>query len=64
MPTPPTKQSKQRALAWKLRVVMGAQGTLYPRESLPVNICITLSHITHLLKQVEQELRHELRNIK
>ena len=59
------KQEVQQALSWKLKMVKGAIGTLYPREKdLPDAVRIELQFIQHHLGNVEKSLRRALRNIK
>jgi hypothetical protein len=58
------KQEKQRRLAWKLKMVTAAQGTLYPREDLPGLIHDRLRGIVHELHHVEMIIRYELRTLK
>lgn len=58
------RQRKQCALSWKLRMVMGARGTLYPRErDIPDHIKFRLHRIIEDLKIVEDQLRASLGNI-
>ena len=56
MATP--KQRKQQTLSWTLYVVMGAQGTLYPRERmLSPEVRQSLLSIHDQLKEIEAQLR-------
>jgi hypothetical protein len=58
------RQRKQQALSWKLRMVMGARGTLYPRErDIPEHIKQALRNIDTELLLVEAQLRKALANI-
>lgn len=62
---PTRKQTAQRVLAWKLKMVAGAKGALYPREpELTPQIRQALIEITVQLDLIEDLIRHELRNIK
>ena len=62
---PTQRQLRQRALAWKLRMVLGAMGTLYPREKdLPPNVNNQLKSICNQLASVAIDIRWHLRNIK
>lgn len=59
------KQRKQSELAWKLRMIRGAQGTLYPREkSLSTKSTSLLNSVCIDLKAIETLILDELRNIK
>lgn len=59
------KQRIQQALAWKLRIVRGSIGTLYPREPELSNIVSTRLHIVvNNLREVETELVKALHEIK
>lgn len=59
------KQKIQQELSWKLRMVMGARGNLYPRErELPVEIQSLLHSTCIDLKAIETKLRTALDNIK
>ena len=58
---PTLLQTTQRALSWKLRMVVGARGTLYPREqTLPFKIKVHLLEIQRLLGQAEKLIRAQL----
>lgn len=62
-PTP--KQKTQRDLAWKLKVVMGSRGNLYPREkTLPHAVAVKLTEIYNQLWEAETLLRKALKEIK
>lgn len=59
------KQKRQQELSWKLRMVMGARGNLYPREkSLSPRTQSILNSIYVSLKAAEECIRQELANIK
>lgn len=66
MPPSPL-QCKQRLLAWKLRMVKGAIGTLsprlYPREELDHDICNDLLSIVTKLEHLELKLKRKLKNL-
>ena len=56
------KQRRQQALAWKLKVVMGAAGTLYPREQeLPPEIHKSLMLVYEYLNVVAKDIRKQLK---
>lgn len=58
------KQKTQQVLSWKLRMVMGAKGTTFPRErEIPIHIRQKLYLIQHELIAVELLLVTALRNI-
>lgn len=64
MPTS-IKQLAQRELSWKLKVVTGAQGTLYPREfHLSHDVQLQLMLIHRQLEFVEKLLRKQLKELK
>jgi hypothetical protein len=57
-------QKKQQALSWKLRMVTGALGNLYPREEFDPSITYGLLRVINDLKVIESAIRCELRNLK
>lgn len=62
---PTNKQRIQRELAWKLKMVTGARGNLYPREkNLHPSVESRLYLICNELKIVEDQIRFQLANIK
>lgn len=62
--TPTLKQLRQRALAWKLRMVLGAIGTLQSDDKLPHEIRKQLKDITGQLSYTAHRIRQHLGNIK
>ena len=58
------KQRTQGNLAWKLRMVKGAQGTLCPREGFSPRLTQDLLKVCSDLKFIEDLIRYELANIK
>jgi hypothetical protein len=62
---PTLAQHKQQQLSWKLRMVYGATGTLYPRESeLPENIKRGLRKVVSQLEAIGEQIKLELSNLK
>lgn len=62
---PTNKQRIQRELAWKLKMITGARGNLYPREkNLHPSVESRLHSICNELKIVEDQIRFQLANIK
>ena len=58
-------QKKQRILSWKLRMVMVARGTLYPREKeIQGGTKYMLLEIDKLLGLTEAQLRKDLKELK
>lgn len=56
------KQRRQQALAWKLRMVIGAKANIYPRESeLPPHIAQQLKAIWSDLDWAEKIIKTQLK---
>ena len=59
------RQRKQQVLAWKLKMVMGAIGTTWPRElELPFEVVRKLASINLQLKEAEDMIRNHLAILK